>query len=96
MISNIQMLHRSCQTWDLYESDRVKELLDPKVEFEGDHMDEVVRVVQIALLCAQGTPHKRPTMQQVVSMLQGQRRITLEPTRPEFLKSTSAILHSTP
>ena len=42
--------------------DRNLESYDPK---------EVERIVQVALLCTQGFPEERPTMSEVVKMLQG-------------------------
>lgn len=42
--------------------DRNLESYDPK---------EVERIVQVALLCTQGMPEDRPSMSEVVNMLQG-------------------------
>lgn len=46
------------------------ELVDPRFESKFKK-DEVVRVIEVALLCTNPSPALRPTMSTVVKMLQG-------------------------
>uniref|UniRef100_A0A0E0LS87 Serine-threonine/tyrosine-protein kinase catalytic domain-containing protein n=1 Tax=Oryza punctata TaxID=4537 RepID=A0A0E0LS87_ORYPU len=53
--------------WRLHETRQTLEMLDPKLaEFDEE---EVVRVINIILLCTVGLPEQRPPMSKVVSML---------------------------
>ncbi|KAG0620734.1 hypothetical protein M758_4G239000 [Ceratodon purpureus] len=47
---------------------RFRDLVDPKLH-ETFEEDELTRLVQVAVLCAQNLPENRPTMQEVVEML---------------------------
>ncbi|XP_041028173.1 probable LRR receptor-like serine/threonine-protein kinase At1g07650 [Juglans microcarpa x Juglans regia] len=47
------------------------ELVDPKLGFKFNK-EEAIRMIKVALLCANPSPALRPTMSAVVSMLEGQ------------------------
>ncbi|KAI4336486.1 hypothetical protein L6164_015008 [Bauhinia variegata] len=53
----------------LLRENRLEDIVDRNLE--GYDPKEVEAVVQVALLCAQGSPEERPTMSEVVKMLQG-------------------------
>ncbi|CAI9783779.1 unnamed protein product [Fraxinus pennsylvanica] len=55
----------------LQESKNTDELVDPRLGFRVNK-EEVGRMVKIALLCTNLTPSVRPTMSEVVQMLEGQ------------------------
>ncbi|BAF23129.1 Os08g0201700 [Oryza sativa Japonica Group] len=53
--------------WCLHENKQPLEILDPKLtEF---NQEEVMRVINVILLCTMGLPHQRPPMSKVVSIL---------------------------
>ncbi|XP_015693222.1 probable LRR receptor-like serine/threonine-protein kinase At1g56140 [Oryza brachyantha] len=55
--------------WDLYEKEQALGIVDPRMkEFRRD---EALRVILVALMCTQGSPHQRPAMSKVVAMLTG-------------------------
>ncbi|XP_003581672.1 probable LRR receptor-like serine/threonine-protein kinase At1g56130 [Brachypodium distachyon] len=57
------------RVWDLYENGNPLDFVDPKLsEFNSE---EVLRVIRVALICTQGSPHRRPPMSRVVAMLTG-------------------------
>ncbi|KAG0566917.1 hypothetical protein KC19_7G097100 [Ceratodon purpureus] len=56
--------------WSLNESNKLIELVDPTLHLNDDEMEDVQRVIKIALLCIQMASEKRPTMARIVSMLQ--------------------------
>ncbi|PVH36396.1 hypothetical protein PAHAL_6G065700 [Panicum hallii] len=69
--------------WELYERDQALGILDPRIEeFDGE---EALRVIRIALLCSQGSPHQRPPMSRVVKMLTGDNEVTEEVTKPSYI-----------
>lgn len=54
----------------LLKDKRLETLVDP--DLEGNYPnDEVEQLIQVALLCTQGTPTERPKMSEVVRMLEG-------------------------
>ncbi|KAE8811334.1 putative serine/threonine-protein kinase receptor [Hordeum vulgare] len=60
------------QAWDLWEKNRIMELLDttvaPLPKSEHEILPELKRCIQIGLLCVQEVPDDRPTMSEVVAM----------------------------
>lgn len=58
------------------------ELLDPKLG-SGVNKEEALRMIKVALLCANSSPALRPTMSEVVSMLEGRtdvHEVTVNPS----------------
>jgi interleukin-1 receptor-associated kinase 1 len=56
------------QAWQLWNDGRLHELVDPILGDGFEHAD-VMRYAQVALLCAQEDPKDRPTMSDVVALL---------------------------
>ncbi|TXG47716.1 hypothetical protein EZV62_027010 [Acer yangbiense] len=54
----------------LYQNGKLMELVDQNLEFEFDKV-EAERMRKVALLCANASPSLRPTMSEVVNMLEG-------------------------
>ncbi|KAI3851165.1 hypothetical protein MKX03_007230, partial [Papaver bracteatum] len=54
----------------LQENGNLMELVDPKLESEYEE-EEVLRMINIALMCTNTSPTLRPKMSSVVSMLEG-------------------------
>jgi hypothetical protein len=66
----------------LWEENRILELVDPKVKDNCDE-DQVLLLIQVALLCSQDTPALRPNMMRVVSILSGgDMEAAVMPVRP--------------
>ncbi|XP_047941558.1 probable LRR receptor-like serine/threonine-protein kinase At1g56140 isoform X1 [Salvia hispanica] len=69
--------------WNLHENGKEIELVDPTLqEYE---VDEVKRIIDIALLCTQASPGLRPMMSRVVAMLAGDIEVPSVTTRPGYL-----------
>ncbi|CAN6203523.1 unnamed protein product [Urochloa humidicola] len=77
---NIYLLE---QAWGLYEGKQPLKILDPRLE-EFD-ADEALRVIHVALMCTQGSPHQRPPMSRVVAMLTGKSEVAEEIARPSYV-----------
>ncbi|RLN04313.1 putative LRR receptor-like serine/threonine-protein kinase [Panicum miliaceum] len=69
--------------WEMYERDQILRILDPRIE-EFDS-EEASRVIHVALLCTQGSPHQRPPMSRVVKMLTGEVEMTEVVTKPSYI-----------
>ncbi|XVF78680.1 hypothetical protein PTKIN_Ptkin14bG0155100 [Pterospermum kingtungense] len=69
--------------WELWKYGRPLELIDSFLQ-ESCSVSELVRCIQIALLCVQVHPEDRPTMSSVVLML-GSEIALVEPKEPVFL-----------
>ncbi|KAG8100191.1 hypothetical protein GUJ93_ZPchr0013g35927 [Zizania palustris] len=70
-------------TWGLYESGQVLGIVDPSLE--EFNKDEAFRVICVALLCTQGSPHQRPPMSKVVAMLTGEAEVAEVVTKPSYI-----------
>ncbi|KAL9667537.1 hypothetical protein QQ045_001898 [Rhodiola kirilowii] len=69
--------------WEMHESDRDLDLVDPRLlEF---NIEEVKRVIGIALLCTQTSPAMRPAMSRVVAMLSGDAEVNPVLSKPMYL-----------
>nr|CAB3485778.1 unnamed protein product [Digitaria exilis] len=73
------------RTWGLYEEERLEEIIDFDI---GDDLDveEACRFLKIGLLCTQDAMARRPNMTNVVRMLTGEKRISIDKiTRPAMI-----------
>ncbi|KAL8162110.1 hypothetical protein V2J09_013599 [Rumex salicifolius] len=70
-------------TWQLYESNRVLDLIDEKLEGKFDE-EEVKRVIHIGLLCTQTAHSQRPPMSRVVAMLFDDVEVEDIPAKPRY------------
>lgn len=76
------------KAWELYEAERLKELVDPALVDYPE--EEVIRYIKVALFCLQAAAARRPTMPQVVTMLSKPIRINeSELTAPGYLHENS-------
>jgi serine/threonine protein kinase len=74
------------QVWDLWREEKALDIVDPMLE-QACPPHEVLRCVQIGLLCVQEFPDDRPAMLEVVFMLGNE--ITLpSPKKPAFVLRT--------
>lgn len=71
------------QAWELYERDQALGILDPRLEEYNS--EEALRVISVALLCTQGSPHQRPPMSRVVKMLTGDIEVLEVVTKPSYI-----------
>ncbi|XP_075481329.1 G-type lectin S-receptor-like serine/threonine-protein kinase At4g27290 [Primulina tabacum] len=75
--------------WNLWARGKALELMDPVLE-ESFLENEVTRCIQVGLLCVQCHSRERPAMPDVVSMLQNEDVISMEPREPGFYSLKSA------
>jgi hypothetical protein len=74
------------QVWDLWREDKAVEIVDSSLSEQ--HAKEILKCIQIGLLCVQEHATDRPTMLAVVFML-GNETTLAYPKQPAFiLKST--------
>ncbi|PKU59608.1 cysteine-rich receptor-like protein kinase 2 [Dendrobium catenatum] len=76
--------------WKLYEHDNLPNLIDKSLDPNEYDLEEVVRVITIALLCTQ-TVSLRPTMSEVVVLLLSQHSLHLSLSRPAFIESPGKV-----
>ncbi|PAN48113.1 hypothetical protein PAHAL_9G359700 [Panicum hallii] len=69
--------------WQLYEEGRWRELVDASL-VPMHHSDELMRCMNIGLLCVQENAVDRPTMLDVVAMLSSKTKILAEPKHPAY------------
>lgn len=71
-IERVGLARRTIVEWagPLVLQGRYRDLVDPKLQGKFDE-EELMRLVQVAALCAQNSPDNRPTMLEVVEMLKG-------------------------
>lgn len=75
------------QAWKHWKEDTPLELIDSTLEDCYSRI-EVLRCIQIGLLCVQKDAHKRPTMGSIVLMLSSNSITLPNPQRPAFFASS--------
>ncbi|KAG0597364.1 hypothetical protein M758_UG331900 [Ceratodon purpureus] len=89
---------------ELFNNSNVMELVDPALSLSKDEETEVRRIINIALLCLQVEPERRPTMGAVVATLEGSfmnleaegmRHLTLK-AKPPLTSASLAHLYDHP
>lgn len=75
------MLLLTCQAWEAWEAGRIEEEFDPSL-FDGSQLIDMKRYVVVGLLCAQGRRAYRPSMADVLKMLNGNKELPT-PKKPE-------------
>ncbi|XP_071696934.1 G-type lectin S-receptor-like serine/threonine-protein kinase At4g27290 isoform X2 [Rutidosis leptorrhynchoides] len=68
--------------WKLYKEGNVLELFNVST-LKSNQISEVLRSIQVGLLCVQHNPDDRPNMSEVIAMLSGKSRLA-EPKQPGF------------
>lgn len=71
------------QAWELHETNRETELVDP-ILLEHDD-EQAKQMIRVALLCTQASPSMRPAMSRVVAMLSGDLQVSISTTKPGYL-----------
>uniref|UniRef100_A0ACD5X137 Uncharacterized protein n=1 Tax=Avena sativa TaxID=4498 RepID=A0ACD5X137_AVESA len=79
------------RAWGLWNAGRLMKLVDPCLRGESD-ATEIMRCIQIALLCVEEDAANRPTMQDVVLMLSYQHVALPTPQRPAYLGAEMAMI----
>ncbi|PKA48105.1 Cysteine-rich receptor-like protein kinase 2 [Apostasia shenzhenica] len=75
--------------WKLYEEDDLGKVIDKSLDPEEYKLEEVNRVLKIALICTQSVVAARPNMSEVVVLLLSQAEPKLEPARPVFIDASN-------
>jgi hypothetical protein len=83
------ILNERMQAWKQWRSGTPLELLDPTVRHSCSR-NEVVRCIQMGLLCVQEDPANRPTMATIVLMLNSHSVTLPLPKQPAFLHPSGA------
>eukprot|EP00253_Pinus_taeda_P013403 PITA_13403 len=77
-------------TWGLYTRGNIEAIVDPVINETCGDQTEVLRCVQVALLCTQADPLLRPSMSAVNLMLSTGTIMLPDPTKPAFVSSVAA------
>jgi len=78
------------QTWGVYTRGNIEAIVDPVINETCGDQTEVLRCVQVALLCTQADPLLRPSMSTVNLMLSTGTIMLPDPTKPAFVSSVAA------
>ncbi|KAK7271907.1 hypothetical protein RJT34_28177 [Clitoria ternatea] len=77
------------QAWQLWNEGKGFELIDSAMH-ESCHKDEVLRCIQVGLLCVQANAADRPSMLEVYSMLANETLFLPVPKQPAYFNDPSA------
>ncbi|GKE06568.1 G-type lectin S-receptor-like serine/threonine-protein kinase, partial [Tanacetum coccineum] len=77
-------------TWNLYNEGRLMELIDASLA-ESCNPTEVLRSIQVGLLCVQHSAGDRPNMPSVMQMLSGKDALP-QPKQPAFFMENQSLV----
>ncbi|XP_074269989.1 G-type lectin S-receptor-like serine/threonine-protein kinase At1g11300 [Silene latifolia] len=73
--------------WRLWNEDNIIAFIDPLISESTYEANEILRCIQVALLCVQELPEDRPNISMIISMLDGEGSSSLpRPTQPGFME----------
>ncbi|CAN1810893.1 G-type lectin S-receptor-like serine/threonine-protein kinase B120 [Linum perenne] len=73
--------------WELWSQGRAMEMVDSSIR-ESCRQEEMLRCIQVGMLCVQGDPVHRPTMAEVMLMIERDSQSLPMPRQPTFTSST--------
>jgi hypothetical protein len=68
------LFYHTRQDWEAWKAELMKEEFDP-VLFEASDLKQIQSCMQIGLLCLHVNPERRPNMDEVLEMLNGNRKL---------------------
>ncbi|KAH6796957.1 hypothetical protein C2S52_021511 [Perilla frutescens var. hirtella] len=77
--------------WKLYERGMHENLADKELDSDEYDVEDMKKMVEIALLCVQSPPSLRPTMSQLIMMILSEKSIGLTLRRPSFSYGNAGI-----
>ncbi|XP_076906853.1 G-type lectin S-receptor-like serine/threonine-protein kinase SD1-1 [Bidens hawaiensis] len=93
IVSGIQSRYSVLEkAWNHYKEGKLSEFADSSL-IELDHTFEVLRSIQVGLLCVQNNPEDRPNMSTVIMMLSSDGQLP-EPKHPGFYTESSCASSS--
>ena len=78
------MILKLSQVWRLWTENKVLDLIDQTLH-ESCNVDKFMKCVNVGLLCIEEDPSDRPTMSNVVTMLDSETAIVSAPKQPAFV-----------
>ncbi|XP_028752741.1 cold-responsive protein kinase 1-like [Neltuma alba] len=76
------------KAWKLYERDTHIELVDDTLNPNDYNAEEVKKIIEIGLLCTQASAELRPSMSEVIVLLQGKGLLeNMRPTMPILIET---------
>ncbi|KAL8259082.1 hypothetical protein R6Q59_027035 [Mikania micrantha] len=80
--------------WKSWKHETATDMIDPVLLVEASSLQEIMRIIHIALLCVQNNVADRPTMASVVLMLNSSSLTLQLPYEPAFFMRSSSITTS--
>ena len=81
------------QAWNLWKEGRTEEMIDPIIADSCPHT-KVLQCIHVALLCVQMSAAQRPTMSQVLNMLESESTSLPLPRVPDMSSMNSTEMES--
>ncbi|CAO2842764.1 unnamed protein product [Amaranthus hypochondriacus] len=72
-----------CHAWKLWNEDDIFALIDPTIS-ESVYLTEILRCLQLGLLCVQEFPQDRPSISNVLCMIENELTVLPHPKQPGF------------
>ena len=88
-LAMLRHFHAPLQAWKLYEKGMHTEFVDKTLDPNEYDAEEVKKIIEIGLLCTQTSPASRPTMFEVVDMIESKGELADQkrPTMPVYVDS---------
>lgn len=82
--SLIIILHTIFQSWTLWKDGKALELLDSSISGSSNGNLQIIRCIQVGLLCVQDRPEDRPHMSEAILMINSPNAHIPQPKQPGY------------
>ncbi|KAL8267212.1 hypothetical protein R6Q59_004556 [Mikania micrantha] len=76
-------------SWECWQNGTTTNIIDPTLKTRSGSLSDIIRSIQIGLLCVQENANDRPTMSSVVLMLDSQSLSLPMPSKPAFFVNSN-------
>lgn len=88
------------QAWKMWQEDKVLDIMEERIRLSCKNTSEILKCINIGLLCVEEDPSERPNMSTVMTMLSSEATFLPPPRQPAFVLrqrlSTTASSSSKP
>ncbi|KAJ3670317.1 hypothetical protein LUZ60_010641 [Juncus effusus] len=83
------LLNLLSYAWNLWKDGKAMELLDTSISMNSNQNSEIIRCIQVGLLCVQDRPEDRPHMSVAILLLSSPNAILPQPKQPGYFSEKS-------
>lgn len=81
---DFKIMNQCCQAWTLWNDGKALKLVDTSIAMNSRNKSQIIRCIQVGLLCVQDNPEDRPHMSEAILMLNSLNMILPQPRQTVY------------